>query len=190
MREWLSIIREDIRIYKLVRGKGLGKYFYYPDFRIVIIFRLSQLLYKIRIFRPIAYFLTNLNDFLHGVWIGPKVKIGKGLNLAHSRGLIINPTTVIGNYCNILQQVTIGGPNIIVEDYVEILAGAKIISNNRRENGITIGMGSVIAAGAVVVKDVPQHAIVAGVPAKIIGYRNSSDNWLTFHAKDSNKTTV
>ncbi len=122
--------------------------------------------------------MTNLNDFFHGVWIGPKVKIGKGLNLAHPRGLIVHPTTVIGDYSNILQQVTIGGPNIIIEDYVEILAGAKIISNDRKGDGLTIGKGAVIAAGAVVVKDIPEYAIVAGVPAKIIGYRKPADNWL------------
>ncbi len=179
MREWYSNLKEDIKIYKIVHGKGVGKYFYYPDFRVLVIFRLSQLSYSKIIFRPIAYILTNLNDFFHGVWIGPKVKIGKGINLAHPRGLIINPDTIIGDYCNILQQVTIGGPNIIINDYVEILAGAKIISNVRKGNGLTIGKGAVVAAGAVVVKDIPKYAVVAGVPAKIIGYREPADNWLT-----------
>lgn len=188
MQEWFNNLKEDIKIYKIVHGKGIGKYFYYPDFRVLIIFRFSQLLYKIAILRPIAYIMTNLNDFFHGVWIGPRVKIGKGLNLAHPRGLIINPTTVIGDYCNILQQVTIGGPNIIIEDNVEILAGAKIISNIRKGNGLTIGKGAVIAAGAVVVKSVPEYAVVAGVPAKIIGLRKPGDNWLTrFHSIRANE---
>ncbi len=179
MLEWFYCLKEDVKIYKIVHGKGIGKYFYYPDFRVLIILRLSQLLYSIALLRPIAYFLTNLNDFFHGVWIGPKVKIGKGLNLAHPRGLIINPTTIIGDYCNILQQVTIGGPNVVIEDYVEILAGAKIISNVRKGDGLTIGRGAVIAAGAVVVKSVPEYAVVAGVPAKIIGYRKPGDYWLS-----------
>ncbi len=179
MHEWYSNLKEDIKVYKIVHGKGISKYFYYPDFRVLIIFRLSQLFYRKKIFRPIAYILTNLNDFFHGVWIGPRVKIGKGLNLAHPRGLIVNPSTIIGDYCNILQQVTIGGSNIIIEDYVEILAGAKIISNMRKGNGLTIGRGAVVAAGAVVLKDIPEFAVVAGVPAKIIGYRNPKDNWLT-----------
>ncbi len=178
MNEWYLKLREDIKIYNVVHEKGIGKYFYFPGFRILIIFRLSQLFYINKIFRPLSYILTNLNDFFHGVWIGPKVNIGKGVVLAHPRGLIINPTTVIGEYCSILQQVTIGGPNVIIEDYVQILAGAIIISNDRKSEGLTIGKGAVIAAGAVVVKDVPEYAVVAGVPAKIIGYRKPTDNWL------------
>lgn len=180
---WNSL-KEDIKIFKLVRDSSLGSYFYYPEIRIIIIFRLSQWFYMIRLLRPVAYFLTNLNDFLHGVWIGPRVKMGKGLSLAHPRGLVVNPTAKVGDYCSILQRVTIGGPNIVIGNNVEILAGAQIISNKRGKGSITIGDGAVIGAGALVIDDVERNAIVGGIPAKVIGYREVDDNWVNYLKQD------
>ena len=119
----LRLLQEDIKVFKLVKGPGLGKYFYFPELRMIVLFRLSQQCYRLKMLKPLAYLLTNLNDFLHGIWIGPRVTVGKGLFFAHSRGLVINPTTKIGSYCSILQRVTIGGPNVTVGNYVEILAG-------------------------------------------------------------------
>lgn len=176
---WDSL-KEDIMIFRLVRGSSIGVYFYYPEIRILILFRLSQWFYRIRLLRPMAYFLTNLNDFFHGVWIGPRVEIGKGLSLAHPRGLVVNPTAKVGEYCSILQRVTIGGPNVVIGDNVEILAGAQIVSNKRGKGSITIGDGAVIGAGALVLNDVEKNAIVGGIPAKVLGYRESGDNWANY----------
>jgi len=176
----MRLFLEDLSVFNLVKGSGIGKYFYYPEIRMIILFRLSQLFYQYKILKPLAYLLTNLNDLLHGIWIGPRVKIGKGLSLAHSRGLVINPTTKIGDYCSILQRVTIGGPNVFIGNNVEILAGAQIISNKRGKGSLTIGDEAVIAAGALVIKDVPSNAIVAGVPATVIGYRDKGDNWMNY----------
>ena len=173
-------LRDDIRVFKLVKGFGIGKYFYYPEIRIIILFRFSQWCYQFKLLRPLAYLFTNFNDLLHGVWIGPRVSIGKGLSLAHPRGLVVNPTAKIGEYCSILQRVTIGGPNVTIGNYVEILAGAQIISNKRGKRKLHIGNEAVIAAGAVVIDDVPDNAIVAGVPAKVIGYRDKGDNWINY----------
>ena len=123
----LNDLKEDLRIFSEKHHQNIFKYFYYPDVRVILIFRLSQWCFHHHL-KPIAYILTNLNDFFHGVWIGPKVVAGKGLFLGHPRGVVMSPNTIIGEYCTIINQVTIGGPSVIIEDYVEIGVGAKIIS--------------------------------------------------------------
>jgi serine acetyltransferase len=180
MKEWIENLKGDFYVYKIVFGKGIGKYFYFPAIRTVVLFRLSQLFYVSRITRPIAYLITNLNDFLHGIWIGPRVKVGKGFLLAHPRGIIINPDTVIGEYCSILHQVTLGGESIVIGDNVEILAGAMIINDKLHEKKLYVNNGAVIAAGAIILQDVPQNAVMAGVPAKIKKYKEDNQTWLNF----------
>lgn len=170
-------LREDIRIFSGKQPGGLFKFFYFPDIRVVFIYRLSRWLY-LHHCAPLAYVLTNLNDLLHGVWIGPKVEAGIGLSLGHPRGVVINPTSKIGKYCTIINQVTIGGPEVIIEDFVEIGAGAKVIS--KKGKPVTIGRHSIIGAGAVVVKSVPPYSVCVGVPAKIISRKNLSE-WMMEH---------
>lgn len=171
---WMEKIREDIRIFNGKQPGGLGKFIYFPDIRVVAIFRLSQLMLRWKLL-PLAYILTNLNDFLHGVWIGPRVRAGKGLSLGHPRGIVINPQSIIGNYVTIINQVTLGGPSVVVEDFVEIGAGAKIISTDQRP--VTIGAHSIIGAGAVLTRSVPPYSVVAGVPAKVLR-KKDLEQWL------------
>lgn len=156
---------EDVKVFCASHPGGIAKFIYYPSFRVVLIFRLSQFFYRIKL-RPLAYLLTNLNDFLHGVWIGPRVQAGKGLSLAHPRGMVLNPGTVIGDYCTLLNGVTLGGPSVTLGNYVEVCAGASVISTAVRP--ITIGDHAVIGAGAVVVSSVGARVVVGGVPAKAI----------------------
>lgn len=94
--------------------------------------------------------------------------IGGGLSIPHPNGIVIHPQAKIGVNCLIHQQVTIGvsrksNKAPVIKGHVDIGAGAKIIGD------ITIGEHALIGANAVVVKDVPAYAIVAGIPAKIIG---------------------
>lgn len=168
-------IKEDLRIFNEKHLKqGFHSYFYYPDVRVILLFRLSQWCFSHKL-KPIAYLITNLNDFLHGVWIGPRVIAGKGFFLGHPRGVVISPATVIGDYCTMINQVTVGGPSVVIQDFVEIGAGAKIISTPKRS--IVIGTHAVIGAGAVVTKSVPPYSIVAGVPAVLIKQKQL-DEWL------------
>lgn len=188
MRDWFKTVSEDIRVFKLTHEqKGVFKYFYYPDFRAVMIFRLSQLFYRSRITRPFAYLLTMLNDLVTGVWIAPRVEVGAGLSLAHPRGLVVNPSTKIGRYCSILQGVTIGGPNVVIGDYVSINAGAKLISNVRGKGCLYIGNYVIVGAGAVVTKDVSDCSVVVGVPAREINKVAPEDNWLDFRIRQIEK---
>ncbi len=98
--------------------------------------------------------------------------IGGGLYIQHGFSTIITAKK-IGENCRIYQQVTIGYKGAdcppVLEDNVAVACGAKVLGN------ITMHSGSLAAAGAVVVKDVPENAIVAGVPAKVIGYKDENN---------------
>jgi serine O-acetyltransferase len=170
----LSYLKEDLRIFSQKHMQNFFKYFYYPDVRVIIIFRLSQWCFQSHL-KPVAYILTNLNDFLHGIWVGPKVQAGKGLFLGHPRGVVMSPDTVIGEYCTIINQVTIGGPSVVIGDFVEIGAGAKIISTPER--AVHIGNHCIVGAGAVVTKSIPPYSVVAGVPARVIKQKDMAA-WL------------
>lgn len=184
MTRLLDDLRSDRHSFQLVHpGRSLAKYLYHPDFKVVILFRLAQACYKKRLLRPVAYGLTILNDTLHGVWIGPRVQVGPGMFAGHPRGLVVNPTTTIGVCCSMLQQVSIGGPNVSIGNFVEINAGAKIISNRRGAGHLTIGDNVIIAAGAVVISDIPSNSVVAGVPAKIVKELDPLDNWVEFRKR-------
>ena len=97
--------------------------------------------------------------------------IGGGLYIQHGFATIITAEK-IGENCRIYQQVTIGyrrDQNPVLEDNVSVTCGAKVLG------GITMHSGSLAAAGSVVVKDVPENAIVGGVPAKILSYKDEND---------------
>ncbi len=97
--------------------------------------------------------------------------IGGGLYLQHCFATIISAKK-IGENCRIFQQVTIGykkDESPVLEDNVSVTCGAKVLG------GLTMHKNSLAAAGAVVTKDVPENAIVAGVPAKVIGYKDEND---------------
>ena len=98
-------------------------------------------------------------------------EIGGGLYIQHGFSTIISAKR-IGERCRIYQQVTIGfkgKENPVLEDNVSVTCGAKVLG------GVTLHENSIVAAGAVVLKDVPANAIVGGVPAKIIKYKDESN---------------
>ena len=99
------------------------------------------------------------------------IDIGGGLYIQHGFSTIISAKK-IGENCRIFQQVTIGyrgEENPVLEDYASVTCGAKVLG------GVTMHKNSIAAAGSVVLKDVPENAIVGGVPAKIIKYKDESN---------------
>ena len=97
--------------------------------------------------------------------------IGGGLYIQHGFATIISAKK-IGENCRVYQQVTIGykgEDSPTLEDNVSVTCGAKVLGN------VTMCSNSMAAAGAVVVKDVPANAIVGGVPAKVIAYKDEND---------------
>ena len=103
-----------------------------------------------------------------GIEIHPSAVIGRGFFIDHGMGVVVGETTVIGNNVTLFQGVTLGGTgkergkrHPTIEDNVVIGTGAKILGN------ITIGRDSMIGANAVVVRNVPEHSTVVGVPGRI-----------------------
>lgn len=117
-----------------------------------------------------AYFFQMRISETFGVDIPPACRVGKGIFLDHAHSIVFGETAVVGDNVSILHSVTLGGTGKEDEDRhpkigngVLIGAGAKVLGN------ITIGCCSRIAAGSVVLDNVPPDTTVAGVPAKIIG---------------------
>lgn len=92
-------------------------------------------------------------------------RLGGGLLLPHPQGVVIHPDVVVGPNCLLMQQVTLGtGPKPGVPrlgGHVDVGAGAKILG------GVVIGDHAVIGANAVVISDVPAHAVAVGIPAVV-----------------------
>lgn len=88
-------------------------------------------------------------------------EIAGGLRLTHPTGIVIHPKSRIGPNCMIFHQVTLAGP-VILGGHVDIGTGAKIIGP------LTIGDNARVGANAVVTRDVPAGATVAGIPARVI----------------------
>ena len=117
-----------------------------------------------------ALYLQSQSSRTFGVDIHPKAVIGEGIMFDHATGLVIGETAEVGDYTSILHNVTLGGSGKETGDRhpkigsnVMIGAGAKILGN------IKVGCCARVAAGSVVLSDVPKESTVAGVPAKVIG---------------------
>ena len=138
-------------------------------------YRISRWLYLHHV--PLLPKLITLLIFLvYNSKVPYQAQIGKGTKLGYGGiGVVIHSKCVIGDYCIVSQQVTIGGGNSrypglpVIGNHVHIHKGAIVFG------GIKIGDNVEIGANAVVNKPVPDNAIVAGVPAKILRIKNESD---------------
>jgi len=120
--------------------------------------------------KDLAYFVQMRVSEVFGVDIHPAARIGQGIMIDHAHSIVVGETAVVGNNVSMLHSVTLGGTGKETEDRhpkigdgVLIGAGAKVLGN------IRIGNCSRIAAGSVVLEEVPPCKTVAGVPARIVG---------------------
>lgn len=120
--------------------------------------------------RDLAYFFQMRISEIFGIDIHPGARIGRGIMIDHAHSIVIGETAVVGDNVSMLHSVTLGGTgkeeedrHPKIEDGVLIGAGAKVLGN------IRVGHCSRIAAGSVVLADVPPCKTVAGIPAKIVG---------------------
>ncbi len=117
-----------------------------------------------------AYFFQMRSSEVFGIDIHPAARIGQGIMIDHAHSIVIGETAVVGDNVSMLHSVTLGGTGKEEEDRhpkigngVLIGAGAKVLGN------IKVGNCSRIAAGSVVLEEVPPCKTVAGIPARIVG---------------------
>jgi len=118
----------------------------------------------------LAYFFQMRSSEIFGIDIHPAAKIGKGIMIDHAHSIVIGETAIVGDNVSMLHSVTLGGTgkeeeqrHPTIGNGVLIGAGAKVLGN------IEVGHCSRIAAGSVVLQEVPPCKTVAGIPAKIVG---------------------
>ena len=123
---------------------------------------------------PLAYFFLSRCRFRFGISIPYRTEIGGGFYIGHSGCIVVHWKSTIGKNCNISQGVTLGKANRgrnegvpTLGDCVYIGPGAKIVGSVRIGNNVAIG------ANCVVTKDVPDNAVVVGIPGKVISFEGS-----------------
>ncbi len=148
---------------------------YYKGFHALVTYRFAHELWNDGR-HDFALYLQSQSAQMFSTDIHPAAKFGQGIMLDHAHGFVVGETAVVGDNCSFLHAVTLGGSGKETGDRhpkigknVLIGAGAKILGN------ITVGEGSRIAAGSVVLNDVPAHVTVAGVPAKVVGSAGSAE---------------
>ena len=142
---------------------------YFKGYQAIQAYRIGHYLWT-QGHKDLAYFFQMRVSEIFGVDIHPAAKIGRGIMIDHAHSIVIGETAVVGDNVSMLHSVTLGGTGKEEEDRhpkigngVLIGAGAKVLGN------IRVGHCSRIAAGSVVLQDVPECKTVAGIPAKIVG---------------------
>lgn len=142
---------------------------YFKGYQAIQAYRIGHYLWT-QGHKDLAYFFQMRVSEIFGVDIHPAAKIGRGIMIDHAHSIVIGETAVVGDNVSMLHSVTLGGTGKEEEDRhpkigngVLIGAGAKVLGN------IRVGHCSRIAAGSVVLQNVPECKTVAGIPAKIVG---------------------
>jgi len=155
----------------------------YPGVKAVFFHRIANF-FSVAKFDLIARIISQFSRFLTGIEIHPGAKIGKNLFIDHGMGVVIGETSDIGDNVTIYHMATLGGiaPSInsndqrnikrhpTIEDEVVIGSGAQVLGP------VTVGRCAKIGANAVITKDVPEKAVMVGIPAKNVGLADSDSN--------------
>ncbi len=151
----------------------------YPGVKAIFFHRIANF-FSVAKFDLIARIISQFSRFLTGIEIHPKAKIGKNLFIDHGMGVVIGETSDVGDNVTIYHMATLGGiaPSInsndqrnikrhpTIRDSVVIGSGAQVLGP------VTVGKFAKIGANAVVTKDVPEKAVMVGIPAKNVGVAN------------------
>ena len=148
----------------------------YPGVKAVFFHRIANF-FQLAKFYLVARIISQFSRFLTGIEIHPGAKIGKNLFIDHGMGVVIGETSEIGDNVTIYHMATLGGiaPSInsnqqrmvkrhpTLNDCVVVGSGAQILGP------VIIGANAKVGANAVVTKDVPENAVMVGIPAKTVG---------------------
>ncbi len=142
---------------------------FFKGYQAMQAYRVGHFLYE-RGRHDLAYFVQMRVSEVFGVDIHPAARMGRGIMIDHAHSIVIGETAVVGDNVSMLHSVTLGGTgkedgdrHPKIGNGVLIGAGAKVLGN------IHVGHCSRIAAGSVVLQDVPECSTVAGVPARVVG---------------------
>ena len=167
----------------------------YPGVKAVFFHRLANFFHLAK-FHLLARITSQLSRFLTGIEIHPGAKIGKNLFIDHGMGVVIGETSEIGNNVTIYHMATLGGiaPSInsnnqrqvkrhpTLSDCVVVGSGAQILGP------VMIGTNAKVGANAVVTKDVPENAVMVGIPAKNVG--TASEEFKPYAVEETNNDTT
>ena len=154
----------------------------YPGVKAVFFHKIANF-FSIAKFDLIARIISQFSRFLTGIEIHPRAKIGKNLFIDHGMGVVIGETSDIGDNVTIYHMATLGGisPSINSEDQRNTKRHPTLMNNVVVGSGaqilgpVVIGKNAKIGANAVVTKNVPENAIMVGIPAKNVGESSVDD---------------
>ena len=167
----------------------------YTGVKAVFFHRIANF-FQLAKFYLIARIISQLSRFLTGIEIHPGAKIGKNLFIDHGMGVVIGETSEIGNNVTIYHMATLGGiaPSInsnnqrqvkrhpTLGDCVVVGSGAQILGP------VMIGANTKVGANAVVTKDVPENAVMVGIPAKNVG--TATKEFKPYAVEETNNDTT
>ena len=148
----------------------------YPGVKAVLFHQVAHF-FCVAKFDLVARIISQFSRFLTGIEIHPKAKIGKNLFIDHGMGVVIGETSEIGDNVTIYHMVTLGGisPSIDSNDQRNVkrhptLKNNVVVGSGAQVLGpVIVGENAKIGANAVVTKDVPENAVMVGIPAKNVG---------------------
>ena len=168
---WLVTLSTDLKIIfdrDPAANNWLEVLICYPGVHALVLHRLASCLWHKQV-PLLPRLLSHLGRFFTGIEIHPGATIGKGVFIDHGMGVVIGETAIVGDYCLIYQNVTLGGTgkqagkrHPTLGENVVVGTGAKILGNINLGNNVRVG------AGSIVLRNVPNDCTVVGVPGRIV----------------------
>ncbi len=140
----------------------------YSGLHAILLHRVAHFLWGVGL-PVLPRLISHFSRFITGIEIHPAAVIGEGFFIDHGMGVVIGETTEIGDHVTLYQGVTLGGTgkepgkrHPTLGDHVVVGAGAKVLGS------ITVGHHVRIGANSVVLKPIPDHTTVVGIPGRVI----------------------